>query len=66
MRKRIGLVKTKCERCGKEVYTASRSAFGKQGDVLKKKWGIICEDCVTPDELHQIMQDQVAVIMKGA
>jgi len=57
---KIAIVKTECARCGKEIFTCKRSLLGSES--LKRKWGMICEDCITPEEKHQILEDQGQVI----
>ncbi len=52
MRRRITIETTHCKRCGKLLATASRSLYGL--DTLKAKYGNICQDCITPDELVEM------------
>ena len=47
-RKRFYLYKTKCKRCGKEIFTGNKSLFGL--DALKEQLGKICQNCITPKE----------------
>jgi hypothetical protein len=59
--KRIHLIPAPCQRCGRQVYTASRSPLGL--DTLKAKWGVLCETCVTPAENAQIVAEQAAALL---
>jgi len=51
-RKRITIETANCKRCGKIVHTTSRALHGL--DNLKAKYGIICQDCTSPEELAEI------------
>ena len=42
------LYKTKCKRCGKDIYTSNRSLYGL--DELYAKYHGICEGCLTESE----------------
>jgi len=48
MAKKISFLKTKCERCGKELVTASRSLWGI--DKQKEEFGVVCSSCITKEE----------------
>jgi hypothetical protein len=50
---RVALVKTKCKRCGKEICTANKSVWGL--NALKKKFGSICDGCITPNERKEML-----------
>jgi hypothetical protein len=56
MKKRIGIVPTKCKRCGRKIYTANRSIHGL--DKLKEALGSICSNCATDEEIGEI-QDAI-------
>jgi Protein of unknown function (DUF2688) len=58
---KIKLIKTHCELCNKEIYTANQSLYGL--DQLKSKFGIKCENCVTENkkmELLDVMGTKIA------
>lgn len=61
----IALAEARCSRCDKAIYIATRSVLGL--DRLKAKWGIICEDCIEPEERHRMMIEQGEALQeKGA
>ena len=45
-----------CRRCRKPLSTATRSLLGL--DALKDRWGILCSNCITPEERHQMLSEQ--------
>jgi hypothetical protein len=61
-RKRIAIIVSKCRRCGKPLATASRSIWG--ADAIKKKYELICDDCLTPEEKDDMFQKQVEQVKK--
>lgn len=55
-RKKFTLILSECERCGRSLYTGNRSLFGN--DALKKKFGVICQDCTTTAEKEKLREEQ--------
>ena len=53
MNRHIRIVHTHCKRCGRPLTTTDRALHGL--NVLKAKYGNICEGCTTPDEQHQML-----------
>jgi hypothetical protein len=53
MSKKISFLKTKCERCDKELVTASRSLWGM--DKQKNKFGVVCSPCTTKEESAELV-----------
>ena len=49
------LVKAKCKRCGEELLTCDRPQYGAVKTY--EKWGQICQDCMTPEEVVQMDKD---------
>lgn len=60
MAKKISFLKTKCERCGKELVTASRSLWGM--DKQKKEFGVVCSSCTTKDESNELLHSMCKTI----
>jgi predicted sulfurtransferase len=48
------LITTTCRRCGKAICTSTRF----QNTECYAKYGRICEECMTPDEQHEMMKQQ--------
>lgn len=55
-RKRIQIVVSKCKRCGCQLATASRSIYGN--DVAKRKYELICKNCLTDEEYNDMNKNQ--------
>lgn len=55
-RKRIQIIMSKCRRCGTPLATASKSIWGDES--TKKKYELICEKCLTPDEKSDMFNRQ--------
>jgi len=51
--KRISIITAPCRHCGKPVATASRSILGL--DELKARYGVVCSDCITGDEVQTLL-----------
>lgn len=52
-RRKIEIIHVSCKRCGCALVTTSRSIYG--ADALKAELGSICEQCITPEERHRIL-----------
>lgn len=48
------LITTSCKRCGKSVASSTRF----QHTEAYAKYGRICEECITPEEQHEMMKAQ--------
>jgi hypothetical protein len=64
MSKKISLLKTKCERCGKELATASRSLWGI--DKLKERFGAVCSACITQEESAELIHSMGKAIQRDS
>lgn|GEM_PF-2996371 len=53
MPRKISFLQTKCERCGKELVTASQALWGM--DKQKEAFGIVCSSCVTKKESNELL-----------
>ena len=62
MAKKISLLKTECERCGKELVTASRSLWGI--DKLKEEFGVVCSSCTTKEESTKLIHSMGKAIQR--
>jgi Protein of unknown function (DUF2688) len=49
---KIRLETRPCERCGKPLVVANNSFYGL--DKEKRSFGVICEDCATEQERHEV------------
>ena len=49
---KIKLEIVNCKRCGKKITTAKKSFYGLNN--LKRKYGMICINCVTEEEKKEI------------
>lgn len=52
---RFHLIQTSCRRCGKAIYTGSKSLIGTPE--MKARYAELCADCFTPEEREQMDQD---------
>jgi RNase P subunit RPR2 len=52
-RTKFQLIQTSCKRCGKPLVTGSRSLYGM--DEAKAKYDRICQQCMTPEEHHELL-----------
>lgn len=59
---KISLIKTKCERCGKEMVTASRSLWGM--DKKKQEFGVVCSSCITKGESAELIHSMGKAIQR--
>lgn len=62
-RRRITIIVSKCRRCGCKLATASRSIWGDEA--TKKKYELICDNCLTDDEKADMLNRQANHIRKG-
>ena len=63
-RGRISIYTAKCRRgCGKTLATASRSIWGVP-DHIKRKYELICSDCLTEEEKAEMFEIQIAAVRK--
>lgn len=61
-RGRIFFYTAPCRRgCGTMLATASRSILG--ADALKRKYELICDKCLTPEEHDEILRGQAGAIL---
>jgi hypothetical protein len=56
-RLKIKVVVSKCRRCGKKLATTNRSIWGN--DAAKKKYELICKDCLTDEEYNDMFANQM-------
>jgi hypothetical protein len=61
-RSRIQIIISKCRRCGCKLATASRSIWGDEAG--KKKYELICKNCLTSEEEADILNRQSNHIRK--
>ncbi|MEG6512386.1 DUF2688 domain-containing protein [Desulforamulus ruminis] len=52
----IQIVTTQCKRCGKSLVKTNRSLYGMEE--LKAKFGDICSDCMSNEELGEMLRAQ--------
>ena len=58
----MGLVETKCKRCGKSISTLTAPIYSSVATM--KKWQGICSSCATEKEKFQMMLEMNGDIQK--
>lgn len=61
--KAIKLLPVKCKRCGAPVYSLNKSILNNPTG--KAEVGILCSNCATPEEQHQILNQQGLALVKS-
>ena len=56
------ILTTNCRRCNKPIATLNKSLFGL--DELKAKLDRICSDCITIEEVQEMLDAQAKAILK--
>lgn len=56
----IQIVEVPCRRCGKSIRQLSHSLFG--ANELRDKLGVICGECITPEEDRQITEAMLGAV----
>lgn len=55
---------SRCSRCHRPLTVSVKSLLGL--DTLKEKWGILCADCITAEEQHQLLSEQGLALSGGS
>jgi len=62
-RRKISIVYNNCPRCGKQTAGLSRSIHGSVS--CHHKFKGLCSDCVTKEEMQEILENQASGILKA-